>query len=357
MNITEQEKKLLEENYQGCFAVHGELHDHSNSGGTSDGKCELDIWKKEMPQVGLDFAAILDHRQVRHMYLPEWDDTLFISGSEPGTHVTDVGAKDDALHYNILVKNSTDLEEILTNFPEFEFTGGKEGHFVYPDFTRKRFRELIDAVMDKEGFFVVPHPKQVMVSDDPLSYYYRDWIGIEVFYVDLDSGYTSENYPLWLDLLAMGKKVFACAGGDLHNHPGAGALTTLYTDRKYCPGYIKTLRAGDFTCGSVGIRMMIGDTKMGGECDFTGKRLIGAIGDFHDSVVFEGHSYVAAIIRNQEVVLEMPVKADEMNCFSLDIDENADFYRIEIFDRSRGQVKHPEGYRIAIGNPIWNLKK
>ena len=79
--ITEQEITRLENLYRGCRAYHGELHDHSASGGTSDGKCTLAEWTEEMAKLHMDFAAILDHRQVRHMYLPEWKDGLFIGGS------------------------------------------------------------------------------------------------------------------------------------------------------------------------------------------------------------------------------------------------------------------------------------
>ena len=48
---TENEKQRLEAAYKGRKAFHGELHDHSNSGGTSDGHCTLDVWKKEMAEL------------------------------------------------------------------------------------------------------------------------------------------------------------------------------------------------------------------------------------------------------------------------------------------------------------------
>ena len=65
MNCTPEQKLLsLYENQQ---VFHGEMHDHSASGGTSDGKCTLDVWIEEMARLDMDFAAILDHRQIRHM--------------------------------------------------------------------------------------------------------------------------------------------------------------------------------------------------------------------------------------------------------------------------------------------------
>ena len=69
--ITHAEKEQLLALYASCRAYHGELHDHSASGGTSDGKCTLAEWIEEMKELAMDFAANLEHRQVRHMYLPE----------------------------------------------------------------------------------------------------------------------------------------------------------------------------------------------------------------------------------------------------------------------------------------------
>ena len=136
--ITENEIKKLESLYTGCKAYHGEMHDHSASGGTSDGKYPLSVWVEEMQQLKMDFAAILDHRQVRHMYLPEWKDGLFLGGSEPGTIISDSKAEKKEIHYNMLFTGPAPLEELLAEFPEFEFEGGPEGHFRYPFFTRFR---------------------------------------------------------------------------------------------------------------------------------------------------------------------------------------------------------------------------
>ena len=51
---------------------------------------------------GIDFAAILDHRQVRHMYQPVWQDGLFIPGTEPAAVIDDWKAQVNQLHYNML---------------------------------------------------------------------------------------------------------------------------------------------------------------------------------------------------------------------------------------------------------------
>ena len=83
------EKKRLLGLYENCRPFHGELHDHSASGGTSDGKCPFAEWPEKMKAIKMDFAAILDHRQIRHLYQPEWEDGLFIPGTEPGTAISD----------------------------------------------------------------------------------------------------------------------------------------------------------------------------------------------------------------------------------------------------------------------------
>ncbi len=347
--ITEQEIVRLNELYSGCRAYHGEMHDHSASGGTSDGKCTLDEWIREMAELKMDFAAILDHRQVRHMYLPEWEDGLFVGGSEPGTKIDDSPAEGKYLHYNMVFTGPEPLEKLLAEFPEYQFTGGPEGHFVYPSFTTERFGALIDAVKAHGGFFVHPHPKQVMVSDDPLNYWFRDETGIEVFYNDADSEHTKKNYDLWVALLAAGKRVWACAGGDKHAHPGTGALTTIYAESRTNAAFLDHLRIGDFTCGSVGIRMCIGDTRTGGKCPFDGAKLIAAVGDFHESVVFPDHTYRAEILDDSGVVLSREITCDDTAWLTLDTADAA-FYRIEVWDET-------QGIRIAVGNPIWNSEK
>ena len=333
--------------YQNRTVYQGELHDHAATGGTSDGGCPLDVWKAEMAEQKLDFAAILDHRQVRHMYLPEWDDRLFVSGTEPGTTISDSKAQQPSLHYNMIVPEAKVLEEILDEFPEYGFTGGPEGHFTYPRFTRERFGALADAVRAHGGFFVIPHPKQIMVSDDPLEYWFRDETGIEAVYVSLDSEDTVADTALWLELLRLGKRVWACAGGDQHSHPHNCALTTVYAEQQSGRSYLPHLRCGDFTCGSVGIRMCIGDTPMGGLCDFSGKRLVLAAGDFHDSVVLPEHSYRLDILDREKTVCSVPVAPETASFLALDADPSAAFLRAEIWDETRN-------LRIALGNPIWN---
>jgi len=344
----------LNELYKGRKAYHGELHDHAATGGTSDGKTDLATWREDLKALNLDFAAILDHKQVRHMYLPEWEDGLFIGGTEPGTIINEVDEngkviKKNKMHFNMVFAGPNPLEELLSEFEEFHFTGGPEGHFVYSEFSRKRFIEIIDSVKAHGGFFVHPHPKQVMVSDEPLDYWFEDETGIEIFYGDMANQDTRNNYELYKQLLALGKRVWCSAGGDGHNKASDKAISTIYAEQHKNSSYISHLREGDFICGSVGIRMCIGDTKMGGKCGFGGQKLTFCIDDFHSSVVFPDHEYHAELLDDKGVVLSAKVKCDEPSYFTVDVDDDRRFYRAEVFDDSRE-------LRIAIGNPIWNEK-
>lgn len=356
MLITDKEKQQLLSLYANRQCFHGELHDHADTGGTSDGTRTLAHWTGALEALKMDFAAILDHKQVRHMYLPEWEDGLFLCGTEPGTDIVDSQASFQETHYNILFENPKLLEELLAEFPEYEFTGGVEGHFVYPNFTRERFGELIDAVKAKGGLFVIPHPKQCMQSEYPMDYWYRDWTGLEVFYRDFrdlrpGKEYTTANYSLWTTLLSMGKRVWACAGGDGHSVCSDKALTTLYATERTNAAMIKPLRVGDFTCGAVGIRMCIGDTVCGGECDLEGGRLIVCVGDLHDSVSIKGHTYRVEVLDDCGTVYSEEFTWEQsMEGVWLALDTKAaDFYRVEVFDVT-------SGFRIAIGNPIWQSR-
>ena len=350
MKASEQDIKCLESLYAGTKAYQGELHDHGATGGTSDGHNTLDEWKEELAALEMDFATIVDHRQVRHMYLPEWDKSIFIGGTEPGTRIEDGKGENNALHYNMLFADPEPLEELLEDFTEYEFTGGPEGHFIYPRFTRERFCHLVNRVFDKGGFFVHPHPTSVMISDDPLDYWFRDGMGLEVFYTyhDEPGGERSQaNYQLWRQVLALGKRVYATAGNDEHRLPKDKALTTIYARKKDSHAFIAQLRAGNITCGGVGVRMCVGDTKMGGSCSFAGKRLVLSVGDFHRSLRHPDHTYRVVLLSDEGEALSREIRCDETTYFALDADDTKKFYRAEIYDNT-------QDFPIALGNPIWN---
>lgn len=346
MAANEQDLSLLDALYKDRTPYFGELHDHANTGGTSDGKRNLDHWKGALEALRMDFAAILDHKQVRHMYLPEWEDGLFICGTEPGTKITDSKAEDPHIHYNMIFDSPAPLEALLSEFPEFEFEGGREGHFRYPTFTTERFGELIDAVKAHGGFFVHPHPKQLMKSEDPLDYWFRDETGIEVFYGNMANKHTENNYALWVKLLALGKRVWASAGGDGHKCCADTALTAILSEEYTNAAFLPHLRRGDFVCGSVAIKMCVNDTPMGGAASFEGGRLVLEIGKFHRSVRNPEHRYRVDLLSDEGLVFSEEISCEEPSCFAIDT-ENVKFYRAEVFDVTRN-------LRIAIGNPIWS---
>lgn len=347
MKATERDLEALNEIYGERSLYQGELHDHANTGGTSDGKRTLEHWKGAMEAQEMDFAAILDHRQVRHMYLPEWEDGLFIGGTEPGTKILDSKTASDCwLHYNMIFSDPKELEGLLEEFPEYQFTGGVEGHFKYPRFKRERFIEIIDAVKRRGGFFVIPHPKQIMFSDDLMDYWYRDEIGLEVTYVSLTAPGTEENYKLWIELLKQDKRIWACAGGDKHNCAHDWALTSIYAEEKSSASYISHLRKGDFTAGPIGIQMCIGETPMGGKCNFDGQRLVIGVGKFHKSVRNPEHQYRLDVWDDEKIVYSQEISCEEPTYVAMDI-EDCKFYRVEIYDATRD-------LRLALGNPIWN---
>ena len=350
MEATQKDIALLESLYEGRKPYYGELHDHADTGGTSDGKLPLEGWKKALRELEMDFATIVDHKQVRHMYLPEWDETIFIGGTEPGTKIMDDDIENAVLHYNMLFARPQLLEQLLEAFPEFKFEGGQEGHFGYPGFTRARFTELVNKVIELGGFFVHPHPTSKMKSDNPLDYWFRDETGLEVlytFYQEPGSERCWQNFELWKNLLALGKRVYATAGNDEHNVPKDKALTTIYSPQKHSEAYMQQLRKGDFVCGGAGVRMCIGDTCMGGQTDFVGKRLVLSVGDFHRSLFRPEHTYRVELWDDTGVVLRKEISGSETVYIAVDADPTKKFYRAEVYDNEKD-------FPIALGNPIWN---
>ena len=346
-SATQQDISHLEAIYAGRKPFFGELHDHANTGGTSDGRCTLALWRREMEWLGMDFAAIVDHKQVRHMYQPEWEDGVFIGGTEMATTLHGCKAQVPQLHYMMLFEGPKPLEELFEEFPEFQFTGAPDGSAIYTDFELEHFKTLVRRVREKGGFFVHPHPKQVMVSDDPLDFWFADETGIEVFVNGINSDFTKDNYKLWVALLQAGKRVWATAGTDFHRAPYTDDLTTIYAEGRNNKAYLSHLREGDVVCGFVGIRMVMGDTKIGGKCDFTGKRLVFSVGDFHKSILRPGHNYRVDLISDRGEEFRRPVTPGEMLYFAFDADPACKFYRLEVTDDT-------QKLRIALGNPIWN---
>ena len=354
----ESDIAALEMIYSGTQAYHGELHDHAATGGTSDGKQPLVVWKAYMNELNMDFAAIVDHRQVLHMRHEDWDNTIFIGGSEASTTITDrEGVK---LHYNMTFARPEGLEIVLHQFPEFNFRiwsesdragCGGQMHFNYPSFTAARFSELCEAVYANGGFMSIVHPKApgYVDSEDPADAWFADYTGVEVFYtpnMSRDNKYSRANYELWTGMLGVGKKVFATAGNDAHNMPSVEALSTIYSAEKDSQAYIELLRTGNFTAGPVGIRMAVGDTAMGGTVSFKDNRLVLSVADFHESVYDPNHSYRVDLISDEGIVFSQYISCEDTAYFAVDT-QDVMFYRVEVWDTTLNSL-------LAIGNPIWN---
>ena len=346
-------------------AFHGELHDHSDSDGSSDGKQPLSIWKATMPGVGMDYAAILDHRQVLHMQLPVWDDTLFIGGSEAATTISDRPEGSNRFHYNMVFADYEPLEEILHSFTEFKYRiwteedregCGEQWHFNYPGMNTKRFNELITAVKEAGGLFVIPHPCSTNeeVPENAMDLYFQDYVGYEVFYGcgmdDSKNWKTEANYGLWTEMLSKGARVWASAGNDNHNLPQAKCLSTVYSEEAEAHSHITHLRVGDFTAGPVGIRMCIGDTAMGSTGSFEGQRLVFSVGDLHQDIATDRYTFRITLMDDRGEVFSREMKGNETMAFAFDVNPNARFYRVEVYNVTLDNL-------TALGNPIWNEAK
>ena len=218
--------------------------------------------------------------------------------------------------------------------------------------------ELAQAVLDHGGFFTHVHPTSpgYMESTDPLDYWFGDFTGMEVQYTgadDRNGTRAQDNYKLWTTLLAMGKKIYATAGNDRHNMPSVNALTTINASENTAVALVEQLRSGNFNPGPVGIRMAIGDTKMGGVTDFTGKKLAFVIGNIHESELADGeHNYKVVLFKDSQEVQRWDMPATGENFYQVvDIDADADFYRLEVIDIEGDTID-----RVALSQPIWNEK-
>lgn len=351
--------------YAGLQPYYGELHDHAETYGTSDGKQTLDVWKSELSRLKMDFATIVDHKQSSHMYLDEWDNSIFIGGSEAATTITDrTGVK---LHYNMIFSDPKGLEAVVSSFPEFkwqyypeDYTGSNAEklaggwHFGYPNFTAARFTEVCEAVYANGGFVAIVHPKSsgYISSKNVEDAYFMDGIGMEVFYTIYSTrdGYkTKANHKLWTDMMKAGYKVYATAGNDEHDMPSDKACSVIYAAERSADAWVQQLRKGQFVAGGVGVRSCMGDTMMGGTTSFEGKRFSFSVGAFHNSLYDPTHTYRADVWDQNGIVFTQELDCTKTTYMAFDADTDSNYYYVEIFDVTDNSM-------IAIGNPIWNEK-
>ena len=350
VTATEEDIAALDQLYGDRLAYHGQLHDHANTGGTSDGKNTLEELKANLIVKDMDFTNVADHRQVLHMRLPEWDDTVFIGGSEAQAWINDSGAEVPRIHYNMMAITPEAVEAVLKAYPKrYDYV---DDHFVYKDFMLYQIKGVAEVLYENGGLFVHVHPKSpnYMVSDDPVDYWYTEKMGIEVMtgcYGNMSAKENQDAYKLWTDLLAMGKKSWAMCGSDSHRLSDTWSLATVYATKKDAKDIFSYVRVGDVTAGPVGIRMSVGDAVTGSTTTFADEqRLVISVGDFHSVEYKPDHKYELRVYDENGMVFTERLSGNT-DYYAMDVDTDVMFYRAEVYDAT-------EDYVFAVGNPIWN---
>ena len=340
----------LDAYYEGCKAYYGDQHVHTNSGGTSDGHYPIGDWVAKMDELGLDFAIIVDHRQMRGYFLPEWNEERFVMGTEPGTSITDLtdpNASMTSMHYNMVFPHKYALAMVLANFPEFKFHGDElTGKFGYPSFTLARIRELNDYLRSIGGMLVHAHPKILMASAEPLDYYMGERSYLETIVGGYSSHASYKSYDLWCEILATGKHMLASGGSDTHTNVNTNCPSTFYTKRRFHTDFVQRMYAGDYAVGGVGVKMMIDGNPMGSQITYKpGMKLTLRVGDFHKATWRADTAYELQIITDQGVAYASMFDGKEPQEVSLEVQDRR-FYRMIVTDLTHN-------YRVSVGNPIW----
>ena len=339
----------LDRLYAGRQRFYGDFHCHSNSGGTSDGKTPIEEYIAGMKTQQLDFAAIVDHRQMRHFFLPCWDETYMICGTEPGTIFSDgekpVYAK--KLDYTMIFPDKTGLKQVLEHFPVFGFTGTPEdGSFPFFKMTRGEFIAIAEYVYAIGGLMSHAHPRQMMYSQDPLDYYFGDHVPLETVHVAADNYATWQNRALWVTLLNMGKRVKTHGSSDSHGPVSSRGLTAVYAPKHHATDIFRVIRSGDCTAGGVAIRMSIDETVMGGVATYApGKTLYVRVEDFHPNHKKADTVYCLRVYTDQGLAYAREFDCSQSQSLALPVQERQ-YYRVEITNES-------DGCLVAMTNPIW----
>ena len=361
-----------------------------------------------MEDADIDFAASLDHRETDHIENNTWVDNpdKFIYGTELSTTIEDIvvgrqGFKRVGLglHYNMLFANKSDfVDKVLLNQnalsgeikrklgyepgntdgnDEYQASykvNGEEiityGHIKQPSWETDEFKQLIQTVLDANGFFVLAHPMlnvsaidteiTVENANQRLLPYMVNGMGLEVMYKGLGTANVKNGYKLWQTVLKNNYRVYATAGTDSHDKMSTTleesgktvSLTSIYVDGKVQEGtYVNYLKSGNFTAGSVGIQMCVGKTMMGQSCSFQDVNLEIGIGALHESVFNESHKYRVDVWSDTGIVYSQSFNAttreDKMTYLKTKANPNCRYYRVEVFDVTSNTL-------IALGNPIWN---
>ncbi|MBQ9543900.1 MAG: hypothetical protein IJV00_02090 [Clostridia bacterium] len=345
-----KELEALDRYYEGTKAYYGDLHVHTNSGGTSDGHLDIALWPSHMDEKKLDFAVIVDHRQMRGFFLPEWDEKRFVMGTEPGTSLTelrDASCSMGLLHYNMLFPHKYGLAMVLANFSEFKFRGDElTGKFSYPSFTVERFAELTRFVQSIGGMMVHPHPKILMSSRDPLDYCPEDHMYLETIYGSPYGETSVKDYELWTALLALGRHVYASGGSDSHSDVSNAAVSTFYTRERSGKAFFDQMHSGDYTVGYFGMKMLVGGNPMGSESVCRpGETLLLRVGDAFADRIKNDAAYELRVYTDKGLAFSSLFDGKKPQTLAFETKDRR-FYRAEVLDASAG-------VRVAIGNPVW----
>jgi len=332
--------------YEGRTVRFGDYHVHSDSGGKSDGKTTPEQWLQAMEKLKLDFVGLMDHKQVRHMYLDSFDPKRFLCGTEPAGKWNDPEVK---FHYLMILPERECLVRVLEKFPDvFEFTGGTEGTFVYNRIDKARFLEVCRVVQEEGGVVVHAHPKQVMESDEPMDYWFGDGMVMEIIYAmgtsEILNPDTVNNYKLWLQLLERGCRPIQTATSDCHTQPDNAALNAVYVPEEDGKIYVDYLRRGDLNAGFMGIKMSMDSASMGSVAAYQpGRQLYISLEDIHPAHAREAERYRLDVITDRGMAysgeFQLPFRV------ALQVQDRK-FYRAVV-------IRCSDGVPAAIGNPIW----
>lgn len=345
---TKADFTALERLYAGKNVYYGDFHCHSNSGGTSDGKAPIETFAQDMQEKQLDFAAIVDHKQMRHFFLDCWDERCMICGSEPSVSLDEPSRPMPArkMDYTMIFPDKTGLKKTLEAFPEFAFRGTElEGSFRYYSFTLKRFRELADYIYSIGGLLSHAHPKQLMSSEVPMDYYIGENVPLETVHGSPATFGTRQNRDLWVALLNLGKRVRTHGSSDSHGPVSNSGLTALYAAKHHSTEFFNVVRSGDCTAGGVAVRMCIADTPMGGETAYApDKTLLISVDGFHPAHWKPDTVYCLKVYTNRGLAYAREFQNAPLK-LALDVEKRS-YYRVEITNES-------DGVPVALTNPIW----
>ena len=185
-----------------------------------------------------------------------------------------------------------------------------------------------------------------MASADPLDYYIGEWSHLETFVGAYASHASYKSYDLWVDILNQGKHMYTSAGSDAHGAVNSNCLSAFYTKKRFHTDFVERLHAGDFSCGGIGVKMMIDGNPMGSQIEYKdGMKLTVRVDDFHKTVWRPDTAYELQVWTDEGLAYASLFNGKEAQEISLEVQKRK-YYRVVIED-----ITHK--YRVAVSNPIW----